>query len=768
MKGKSRPVSTSIRGSKLTASSSKGTQRSTAPKALRVLVDGNDVTPLSLLDETLAVDPKTRRDSEINMFASTTLNTSSLKPSTLNSSSLNASSIGTSELKHAEPRKDNTDSHNMQFLVSKNQVMAPSVEDLAENITITLSETMTETLFMIRGVCVGTEYLEHPAVSARNETYQTLCESKDGSDLYMARVSQTRNESLKNSEVLTSAMPVEDTGCQVSSWDIFDSLNEPTTRSGELAQKTTPNVGAHQPRACASENSSSFVTLSFAVLKQQQVEALMKSNLNGCLLPLDIDPAVDELSCDLQNDVDRKLSQSLLVLEKGIQQNVYHKQHLLYRAIPMADNIMNDLESQFKTLQNETAIEGDEPVEILEEKPIEESAVEELPVSPLVVESPDMQLLFEFKCEVVKNRTISGMAWNRVNQDLLAVSYCEFDFSDQKDGFILFWTLKNPEFPERIIKCPSGVCSIDFSLTRPSLIAAGMYDGTIAIYDLQREGPESLQPILKSSKETSQHKDPVWQVKWVNKDERGEMLVTLSTDGRVTEWSLKKGFTSTDLMVLKRVSVPSALGGTGEGIISRTASGLALDFPADDSSIYFTGTEDGIIHKCSCSYNEQYLGTYFAHSGPIYKLKCSPFWYDSFITCSADWSVKLWDSNSEVPLLHFQSVDLADEVHDIAWSNSLSTVFGMVAGDGRIEIWDLNQNALDPIITQYIERKPEDHKKKKYFSSLAFAYNASIVTAGTTDGVVNVYRLRGVDNRCESFQESVDLLKSIVELNQKN
>ena len=36
-----------------------------------------------------------------------------------------------------------------------------------------------------------------------------------------------------------------------------------------------------------------------------------------------------------------------------------------------------------------------------------------------------------------------------------------------------------------------------------------------------------------------------------------------------------------------------------------------------DYNIYLAGTEEGHIHKCSCSYNEQYLETYSAHKvGP--------------------------------------------------------------------------------------------------------------------------------------------------------
>ena len=56
--------------------------------------------------------------------------------------------------------------------------------------------------------------------------------------------------------------------------------------------------------------------------------------------------------------------------------------------------------------------------------------------------------------------------------------------------------------------------------------------------------------------------------------------------------------------------------------------------------MYLAGTEEGLIHKCSCSYNEQFLDTYTGHTGPLYKVKWSPFAPDVFLSCSADWSIR--------------------------------------------------------------------------------------------------------------------------------
>jgi WD40 repeat protein len=121
------------------------------------------------------------------------------------------------------------------------------------------------------------------------------------------------------------------------------------------------------------------------------------------------------------------------------------------------------------------------------------------------------------------------------------------------------------------------------------------------------------------------HLDPVWNLKWIVRGvERLETLVSISTDGRVLEWNLKKGLVMSKLMDLKK-------SGTGDGWISNAAAGLSFDFHPEDATTYVTGTEDGNIHRCSVSYNEQYLETYSPHAGPVYRLRFSPRWSNVFI-----------------------------------------------------------------------------------------------------------------------------------------
>lgn len=72
-------------------------------------------------------------------------------------------------------------------------------------------------------------------------------------------------------------------------------------------------------------------------------------------------------------------------------------------------------------------------------------------------------------------------------------------------------------------------------------------------------------------------------------------------------------------------------------------------------SSYLVGTEEGQIHRCSCSYNEQYLDSYHGHTGPINRITWSPFSPEVFLSCSGDWTLRLWHQDKTSPVLNFYS-----------------------------------------------------------------------------------------------------------------
>ena len=58
-----------------------------------------------------------------------------------------------------------------------------------------------------------------------------------------------------------------------------------------------------------------------------------------------------------------------------------------------------------------------------------------------------------------------------------------------------------------------------------------------------------------SSAASGKHTSAVWQLRWVEKDhgtaeEHAEVLVSVSTDGRVTQWAIRKGFEYKGIIII--------------------------------------------------------------------------------------------------------------------------------------------------------------------------------------------------------------------------
>jgi len=159
---------------------------------------------------------------------------------------------------------------------------------------------------------------------------------------------------------------------------------------------------------------------------------------------------------------------------------------------------------------------------------------------------------------------------------------------------------------------------------------------------------------------------------------------------------------------------------------------MCFDFHSTDGNIYLAGTEEGNVHRCSCSYNEQFMETYIGHKGPVYHCIWSPFDSDVFLTCSADWSVRLWHSDKTQPVLTFQSS--TKSIIDIDWSPISAAMF-VAINENQIEIWDLSTSILDPLLVNLPVNKVK-------LTAVKFALNSQALLVGDSTGHVTIYQLR--------------------------
>ena len=82
------------------------------------------------------------------------------------------------------------------------------------------------------------------------------------------------------------------------------------------------------------------------------------------------------------------------------------------------------------------------------------------------------------------------------------------------------------------------------------MIAAGLYDGSVVVYNLQSAGSE---PVYQATANTGKHRDVVWSVRWTRDDLESYLnFFSVSEDSRVTHWTLvRSSLVSTDKMVIR-------------------------------------------------------------------------------------------------------------------------------------------------------------------------------------------------------------------------
>ena len=103
---------------------------------------------------------------------------------------------------------------------------------------------------------------------------------------------------------------------------------------------------------------------------------------------------------------------------------------------------------------------------------------------------------------------ITSLCWNPNYKDLFAVGFGSYNFYEQVrtidsfchetsnnlkgssqdkgvSSYVCVFSLKNPSFPEYLCATNSGVMCVDIHSKHPHMLAAGLADGTVAVYNMQ-------------------------------------------------------------------------------------------------------------------------------------------------------------------------------------------------------------------------------------------------------------------------------------------
>eukprot|EP00586_Coscinodiscus_wailesii_P010112 CAMPEP_0172490410 /NCGR_PEP_ID=MMETSP1066-20121228/20817_1 /TAXON_ID=671091 /ORGANISM="Coscinodiscus wailesii, Strain CCMP2513" /LENGTH=732 /DNA_ID=CAMNT_0013258863 /DNA_START=18 /DNA_END=2216 /DNA_ORIENTATION=+ len=489
---------------------------------------------------------------------------------------------------------------------------------------------------------------------------------------YSERASQTFTNPPKSRGVSTEPPPVTQYSASITQWDIYDTyMSDHVLKMIEQQRESGGDKGSAGGGNGTNPGSSSGTSLGF----EDRLAVLVDDDDDG------------RRDKDAVHSV--KMAASLKIMERLVNQNAQ-------------DEIFQD----FKYWEDAS-------------DPYREGEGSLLP-------------LWRFSTDRSKRKQVTALCWNPRYTDLFAVGYGSYDFMRQGSGTICCFSLKNTSFPEFIFTTESGVTCLDFHPQHPSLLGVGCYDGTVMVYNLCNGGTK---PIYTSSIKTGKHTDPVWQVHWQSEDLAKELnFYSISSDGRVANWSMSKNELKMEpVMQLKLVNAVKDEHHPPEQETTLTglAGGCCFDFNLRQEHLFIVGTEEGNIHKCSKAYSGQYLETYEGHHMAVYSVKWNPFHERIFISCSEDWTVKIWDHNRINPIMSF---DLGNAVGDVCWAPYSSTVFAAVTSDGKVHVFDLAENKHEALCEQKVVKRAK-------LTHARFNFEDFILIVGDDRGGVNSLKL---------------------------
>ncbi|KAJ6581230.1 dynein intermediate chain [Mycena capillaripes] len=361
-----------------------------------------------------------------------------------------------------------------------------------------------------------------------------------------------------------------------------------------------------------------------------------------------------------------------------------------------------------------------------------------------------------------KNRSITDVDWSPKFPELTVASYNKNHAAmNEPAGIVAVWNTHSVERPEFVFHSQSDVLSVMFSPFHSNLIFGGTYSGQILLWDNRSKHL----PVLKTPLSAAGHTHPVYAIQMVG-TQNAHNLITSSTDGTVCSWLV-------DMLAQPQETLELIHAGhnkTGEVAIT------ALDFPNNETTTFWVGTEEGNVYQANrydragAKAGLNQYDVYKGHSGPVMGLHFHPLagpvdFSDLFLTCSVDWTVKLWRAKSLAkpstsphtisPLYSFDEAD--DYVYDVKWHPQHPALFGTVDGSGKFDLWNLNTDTEVPVVSTSVG-------SGRAINKLQWNKDGRHAALGGSDGKLYVYDIGDMGTSRES--EWAELQKVVAGIKQ--
>ncbi|XP_015765490.1 PREDICTED: WD repeat-containing protein 34-like [Acropora digitifera] len=291
---------------------------------------------------------------------------------------------------------------------------------------------------------------------------------------------------------------------------------------------------------------------------------------------------------------------------------------------------------------------------------------------------------------------VTGLSWNSTGS-VVAASYGRFDHEDwcTHKSALCTWNIDR-----RNIDPNKPDVTIDLAISN--------------IFDLHNMVHRSVLLVLVNIWQDykKSYDNVLWTMDPSSKASKYQ-VISISGDGKVLVWQMSPGSRDLKLVsgfILQTDSVPRSMRlskARGDAEIGVTS----MSFSHEDRSLFILGSEAGGVFKCSITARAPPLTNtrssvplrspvtfaFSPHFGPVFSVDCSPHHRNLVLTCGTDASIRLYSMLQSKPL--FSVEPGAGYLFRVRWSPSRPLVFSAVTGDGRLLIYDLKVNRINPSVS---------------------------------------------------------------------
>ncbi|KAI8587487.1 Dynein intermediate chain 2, axonemal [Geranomyces variabilis] len=307
------------------------------------------------------------------------------------------------------------------------------------------------------------------------------------------------------------------------------------------------------------------------------------------------------------------------------------------------------------------------------------------------VDTPSAKSLNVYRDPNALKRAATYVSWYPDDGHKIAVAYSMLQFQSMPtnmsfDSYI--WDVENPNSPDQTLTPPSPLVSLKYNPKDPHVLVGGCYNGLVSFWDTRKGSfPVDTSAVDKS------HRDPVYNLAWVQ-SKSGSELFSVSSDGQVLWWDIRKMAEPTESMMLDPEKNGQVVGGT------------VIDYETTMPTKYMIGGENGSVFMCNKKAknpSEKITHIYPGHHGPVMALQRNPFFLKNFLTVG-DWKAQIWAEDIRSPIMSTRYAP--SYLTDACWSPTRPSVFFTSKLDGTVDIWDYLFKQNDPTLTVQVGTSP--------------------------------------------------------------